>query len=455
MNFTAADVFASRLECAKRGIVPYAALGIPPKLIPVFQSGKRYQGAWGGRGSAKSRTFGLMTAVMGDIFATQGRVGVILCAREFQNSLKDSSFAEVAAAIQSDHYLRQRWEIGKEFIRHVTGKVEYVFRGLRSNVESIKGLARILLAWADEAEQILEDSWSVLIPTVREEESRIYVTWNPGTERSATHNRFRVNASEAQMCIVEMNHRDNPYFPAVLEAERLADKEARPDDYDHIWEGGFKTVYRGAYIARDMTKARVDGRITKVPTDPLLVNRLFIDIGGTGARADNFVIWAMQFSGKSINVTNHYEVQGQPIAAHLKWMRENDYTPGNTKIWLPHDGDQNDRVFDVNYRSAFEDAGYEVEVVPNQGRGAAMFRVEAARRLMSAVWFNEDTTEAGRKALTAYHAKIDEARGIDLGPDHDWASHSFDAFGMAMIVYEEPTIAKKRASGGKSRSWMG
>ncbi len=168
MKITATDVLNARQEQAKRGIIPFAALGIPPKLVPVFQSDKRYKGAWGGRGSAKSRTFGLMTAVKGDIFATQGKVGVILCAREFQNSLKDSSFAEVAAAIQSDHYLRTRWEVGKEYIRHVTGRVEYVFRGLRSNIESIKGLARILLAWADEAEQILEDSWSVLIPTVRE-----------------------------------------------------------------------------------------------------------------------------------------------------------------------------------------------------------------------------------------------------------------------------------------------
>lgn len=453
-SLTVADILGMRLECAKRGVIPIQALGIPSKLVPVFQADTRYKGAFGGRGSSKTRSFGLMTAVMGDLHATQGRSGVILCVREFQNSLKDSSFAEVAMAIRSDHYLSTRWEIGKEYIRHVTGKVEYIFRGLRSNTESLKGIARILLAWADEAEQILEESWSILIPTVREEGSEIYVTWNPATERSATHKRFRVKAND-NMSIVEMNWRDNPYFPKVLEDERLADKEARPDDYDHIWEGGFRTVTKGAYIARDMTKARVDGRITTVPHDPLLIYRLFVDIGGTGARADNFVIWVKQFVGKTINVLDHYEVQGQPIAAHLKWMRENKYEPGNTKIWLPHDGDQNDRVFDVNYRSALEDAGYDVEVVPNQGKGAAMFRVEAARRMMPAVWFNENTTEAGRKALAHYHAKIDEARGIDLGPEHDWSSHSFDAFGMGCLVYEEPAIAKKAKSSGRQRHWMG
>ena len=427
-------------------------LVLPPKLIPVFSTPSRYKGAYGGRGSGKSRTFAKMTAVFGCQRAAEGKNGVLLCGREFQNSLDDSSFAEVREAIKSDAWLSTQYEIGRQFIRHVSGRVEYVFSGLRHNIESLKGKARILLAWCDEAEQISEQSWQTLIPTVREPGSEIWLTWNRASERSATNQRFIVNATP-DIKIVEMNWRDNPFFPDVLNDERLRDKEARPDDYDHIWEGGYKTVTKGAYIARDMTKARVDGRITKVPSDPLMVNRLFVDIGGTGARADNFVIWVMQFVGKAIHVLDHYEVQGQPIAAHLMWMRDNGYQTGNSKIWLPHDGDTNDRVFDVNYRSAFEDAGYEVEVVPNQGRGAAMFRVEATRRMMASVWFNEDTTESGRKALAHYHAKVDEARGIDLGPDHDWSSHSFDAFGLGMLVYEEPAITKRK-SRRPSSGWM-
>lgn len=453
LKLTMADVMAARLEMARRGIVPYEALGIPPKLIPAFKAGKRYTASWGGRGSAKSRTFGLMTAVKGDIFATQGKTGVILCAREFQNSLRDSSFAEVAAAINSDAYLKTRWIVGREFIRHVTGKVEYVFRGLHSNVESIKGLARILLAWADEAEQILEDSWAVLIPTVREEGSEIYVTWNPGTERSATHKRFRESPT-SQMVVVEMNWRDNPYFPAVLEEERLADKEARPDDYAHIWEGEFKTVFKGSYFSRDLTKARVDGRITDVAPDPLMTLRAYWDIGGTSAKADACTIWIVQFIGQKINVLDYYEAIGQPLATHVQWLRSNGY--GDALCVLPHDGVKHDTVYSVTYESALSEAGFNVEVVPNQGTGAATMRIEAARRLFGKIWFNDKPTEPGRKALAAYHENWDDDRGIGRGPVHDWASHGADSFGLMCVHYEEPTITKRKATRGRGGGgWMG
>ena len=172
--------------------------------------------------------------------------------------------------------------------------------------------------------------------------------------------------------------------------------------------------------------------------------RLFADIGGTGAKADNFVFWAAQFIGREIRVLDHYEQQGQPIAAHLNWLRSQGYTPDRAQIWLPHDGDTQDKVFDVSYRSAFEAAGYVVTVIPNQGKGAAMLRVEAARRLFPSVWFDEAPTQAGREALGWYHEKRDEARGIGLGPEHDWASHSADAYGLMCVAYELPATGQPK-----------
>lgn len=215
-------------------------VALPPKLIPVFTGKARYRGAYGGRGSGKSRTFAKMTAVRGCMFASEGKRGVILCGREFQNSLADSSFTEVRLAIESDPWLSSQYEIGREYIRHVSGHVEYVFTGLRHNIESLKGKARILLAFVEEAEQVGERSWQTLIPTVREEGSEIWLVWNPASETSATHMRFRENATP-DMKIVEMNWSDNPWFPDVLNDERLRDMQARPEDYAHIWEGAFRT----------------------------------------------------------------------------------------------------------------------------------------------------------------------------------------------------------------------
>jgi phage terminase large subunit len=161
------------------------------------------------------------------------------------------------------------------------------------------------------------------------------------------------------------------------------------------------------------------------------------DIGGTGAKADACAIWIAQYIGREIRVLDYYEAQGQPLAAHVQWLRKHGYA--DALCVLPHDGAQNDKVYSVSYESALRDAGFETEVVPNQGKGAAANRIEAARRLFPRIWFNEATTEAGREALGAYHEKRDEERGIGLGPEHDWSSHAADAFGLMCIAYEEPT----------------
>jgi phage terminase large subunit len=107
---------------------------------------------------------------------------------------------------------------------------------------------------------------------------------------------------------------------------------------------------------------------------------------------------------------------------------------------LPHDGDTQDKVHDASYAKAFRDLGYEVEVVPNQGKGAAKARIEALRRVLPISWFDEKC-EPGLSALGWYHEKRDEFRNIGLGPDHDWSSHSSDAAGLVAICYEAPKIA--------------
>ena len=132
------------------------------------------------------------------------------------------------------------------------------------------------------------------------------------------------------------------------------------------------------------------------------------------------------------------------------------FTPDKARFWLPHDGATHDKVFAVSYESALQEAGYTVTVVPNQGKGAAAARIEAARRLFPSIWFNEDTTKAGVDALAAYHEKRDDKRGIGLGPEHDWSSHGADSFGLMCVAYEEPRIKKPRPLPGASvGGWMG
>lgn len=419
-----------------------AQIKLPPKLIPVFSGPADVRGAYGGRGSGKTRSFAKMAAVRGYAFGMAGETGIILCARQFMNSLEDSSLEEMKRAIEEEPFLAAYYDVGEKYIKSRDGRIQFTFAGLDRNIASIKSKGRLLLCWVDEAEPVTDEAWLTLIPTLREEggdwNAELWVTWNPKRKNAAVESRFRF-ANDALIKVVELNWRDNPKFPAKLERERQRDLTERPDQYGHVWEGDYATTISGAYFAQALTLAKAENRIGRVAADPLMTIRLFADIGGTGAKADNFVFWAAQFIGREIRVIDHYEQQGQPLAAHLNWLRSKGYTPERAQIWLPHDGDTQDKVHDVSYRSAFEQAGYVVTVIPNQGKGAAMLRVEAGRRLFPAMWFDEEPTQAGREALGWYHEKRDEIRGIGLGPEHDWASHSADAFGLMCIAYEQPS----------------
>jgi phage terminase large subunit len=136
-------------------------------------------------------------------------------------------------------------------------------------------------------------------------------------------------------------------------------------------------------------------------------------------------------------VLHYYEAISEPLATHIQWLRDNNLE--KAEIYLPHDGATKDRIYDVSFESAFRQAGFKVEVIPNQGRGAARARIEAGRRIFPACWFNEATTESGREALAWYHErKSEDIRDVGLGPLHDWSSHGSDAFGLMAVAYEAP-----------------
>lgn len=235
-------------------------LSIPAKLQPVFLGEADVRGAYGGRGSAKTRTFAMMTAVRAYMWAASGDNGIILCGRQFMNSLADSSMEEVKAAIRSEDWLVPYFDIGEKYIRtapNLPGRIDYSFTGLDRNVDSVKSKARIKLGWVDEAEPVTETAWAKLIPTLREEDSELWVTWNPERPDSPTHKRFR-ETRDPRTKVVEMNWRDNPWFPSVLDRVRRKDAKERPDTYHHVWEGDFLTVsdaqvLKGRFCSEEFT----------------------------------------------------------------------------------------------------------------------------------------------------------------------------------------------------------
>jgi len=405
------------------------ARAFQPLLKPA-----RYKGAYGGRGSGKSHFFAEQVVLRSLQPGTR-----TVCIREVQKSLKESAKRLIEDKIQ-------KFGLGEaQGFRILNDRIEtpgdgvIVFQGMQDhNAESVKSLESVDCCWVEEAQTLSTTSLRLLRPTIRAEGSELWFSWNPRRKSDPVDAMFRAAEPPTDSIVVKANWNDNPWFPEVLEQERQDCLRDNPEQYDHIWGGGYVTVASGAYFARHMAQADLEGRVGEVKPDPLLTYRVFVDIGGTGARADAFAMWVCQFVGPQIRVLDYYEAQGQDLAAHLWWLRSRKYTPENTTLWLPHDGATNDRVYAVSYESALKDAGYKVKVVPNQGRGAAMSRIEEVRRVFPNVWFNKSTTEAGRDALGWYHERIDESRGVGLGPAHDWASHAADAFGLMAICYKRP-----------------
>ena len=330
-----------------------------------------------------------------------------------------------------------------------------IFKGMQDyTAESVKSLEKFKRAWWEEAQTGSEGSLEMLRPTIREEGSEIWASWNPRFKTDPIDMLLRGTTQPTGAVVVKANWRDNPWFPKVLEQERLDCLQNSPETYDHVWDGGYVTIVKGAYYAASLAEAKTKGRIGRVSPDPLMTYQAFWDIGGTGAKADAVAIWIAQFVGREIRVLDYYEAVGQPLATHLNWLREKGY--GKALMVLPHDGETNDKVYDVSYASALREAQFNVNVIPNQGKGAAAMRIEAGRRLFPSIWFNEVTTEPGRDRLGWYHEKVDPVHGHGLGPEHDQSSHGADAFGLMCVAYEEPIEkAKPKAVRYGAGGWMG
>jgi len=363
----------------------------------------------------------------------------IACIREVQKSLKQS-----AKKLIEDKLLdfglgeAQGFKVYREVIETPNDGI-IIFQGMQDHTsDSIKSLEGFDRAWVEEAQSLSDRSMTLLRPTIRKDGSELWFSWNPMRPTDPVDMMLRGDKLPTGSAVVRANWSDNPWLPGVLEQERRDCLDVTPERYGHIWEGEYATVLEGAYYARHLTDAQLQGRIAHVAPDPLMAYHACWDIGGTSGKSDATSIWIVQYIGTEIRVLDYYEAVGQPFDAHVNWLRTNGY--GDSICVLPHDGVKHDAVFAVTPESYLRQAGFQVEIVKNQGKGAALQRIDAVRQAFPSMRFNAETTEGGREALGWYHERRDEVRAIGLGPDHDWSSHAADAFGLVAIFQKSATI---------------
>ena len=164
----------------------------------------------------------------------------ILCVRQFQNSIADSVHRLIADEIERLG-LQPYFAITDKGIASLTTGSEFLFKGIQRSLGEIKSTEGIDICWAEEAQNFSHEAWQVLIPTIRQESSEIWASWNPDGEDDATARLF-LNKVPLGSIVKKVGWQDNPWFPKVMEAERTLMLENDPTAYEWIWEGNFRQI---------------------------------------------------------------------------------------------------------------------------------------------------------------------------------------------------------------------
>ena len=410
----------------------------PAKLSILFDLA-RYKVLYGGRGGAKSWGVARALLIIGARKATR-----ILCAREFQTSIKDSVHKLLSDQIFAMG-LQDFYEITQTAIRGKNG-TEFSFAGLKNNVANIKSYEGCDIAWVEEAQTTSKMSWNVLIPTIRKEDSEIWITFNPELETDETYKRFVVNPPENSI-VQRVNWSDNPWFPEVLRLEKDALYARDREAYNTIWEGVCRQTVDGAIFAKEMQQAEFEGRITRVPYDPIKPVLAIFDIGWADATA----VWFLQFIGMETRLIRYYETTQTTMSQILAKMQTFGYV--YDILYLPHDA-QN-KTLAANGRSIEEivrAAGYNVRIID---RTPITDSINAARTIFPKCYFDRENCHEGLQCLRHYRYDVNPDTGtFSQKPLHDNYSHGADAFRYIGLMINEPKQVKKKQINYQVSSWM-
>ena len=412
----------------------------PVKLQCLFQPEKsRYRILYGGRGGAKS--WGVARALL--IKGAQRSLR-ILCAREFQTSIKDSVHKLLCDQIV-DLGLEGFYEITQASIRGKNG-TEFAFVGLKNNVANVKSYEGVDICWVEEAQTTSRLSWNILIPTIRKEGSEIWVTFNPELETDETYQRFVLHPPENSV-VQKINWSDNPWFPETLMLEKDALKMRDQEAYNTVWEGICRQTVDGAIFAREMQMADLDGRITKVGYDPMKPVHAVFDLGWSDATA----IWFVQFIGMETRLIRYHEDNQKTISDYLAKMQTYGYMYDT--LWLPHDAEN--RTLAAAGRSIDQivrGAGYKTKIIP---RTPIVDSINAARTLFRNCWFDRENCYDGLQCLRHYRYEVDpDTKMFSKNPLHDQFSHGADAFRMLGLVVNEPRKRVSKPNLVAPQNWM-
>lgn len=236
--------------------------------------------AWhGGRGPGKTRT-----VATGLILQSTERHERVLCGRETQRSIKDSSKRVLDDEIERLK-LRPVFTSTETEIRGPHDSL-FIFTGLKGNAAGVKSIEGVTTFWGDEAQAFSQGSIDTVVPTIRGSGSRLIWTWNPDLPTDPIDVMFRGEAGPPPNSIVrEVNYPDNPWFPDELRTEMEYTRGRDIDKYNHVWLGQYRQnsearVFRNWRVEEFDSPNNVEYRLGAdfgFSIDPSIAVRLWID----------------------------------------------------------------------------------------------------------------------------------------------------------------------------------
>jgi phage terminase large subunit len=388
------------------------AIQFPSKLKPLFEP-MRYKIMYGGRGGAKS--WGVARAL---IIQAANEPLRILCAREVQKSMRDSVHRLLKDQINAMGY-GHFFEVLDNEIRGKNGSL-MLFAGLASHtVDSIKSFEGVDRAWIEEGHGVSKKSWDTLIPTIRKPGSEIWVTLNPDMDTDDTYVRF-IAAPSDDTWLCEINWRDNPWFPAVLDAERQKAQRTDPDSYEHIWEGKPRRVAEGAIYRHEIDALFTDGRVMPVTYDPSLPVHTVWDLGWN----DSMTITFVQRGPQDVRILDYIEDSHRTLDWYIAQIEKRPYRWGTD--YLPHDGRTRNFQTGKSTEEQLRLMGRRSVVVLAQT--SIEEGIKAARLLFPRCYFDKLKTARLVECLKRYRRDIHTKTGQPTIPLHDEYSHGADNF---------------------------
>lgn len=396
-----------------------------PKKLAELDRPARYKLIRGGRGSGKSWGVARKLLLRG-----AQRPLRILCTREVQKSIAQSVHQLLRDQIAALG-LGAFYQVLQSEVRGANG-TRFFFSGLSDQTaESIKSFEGCDIVWCEEAQTITRQSWRILTPTIRKPGSEIWATYNPQLDTDETHQMAVIKPAPGTISI-EMNWQDNPWFPAVLEAERQhAEKTMRPEEYGHIWEGKCMPAVEGAIYFDQISQA--ESRIREVPHDGTLKTHVVFDLGFN----DAMTIILAQKVASELRVIHYIEGHQRTLAdysADLKALRLDGQPMNWGTVYLPHDG------FATRHQTGRTDCdvmtalGWSVMQTPNMPVEQGINR---AREVFPRIYFNRDRTARLVECLKRYRRQINATTNEPGNPVHDEFSHGADAFRYLAIVADQ------------------